>query len=288
MVNNEYFTWRGLVMKSRLSASTKLVLHTLHGHMNDAGESCYPSIATLCEETSLSNRAVILHLKIAAEVGFIQTSKHGFGGRKWARNDYIATFPAEYIDENCVKKATEAVTQGHLEKQQGSDFNDHEAVTQGHTNYSVNYPVVFDSIEPKTTPREKPPILENPPMKPEGALACRLIKVGISVTSMNPTLCKWVADKIPDELIDECVALARLQKPLPEKIPANYLDSVIRGEIAKNLRPKKPDKTWMFSDAGIDEKARELRVTCPPSIQNYRDFAKWLQQIIQEIAVKAA
>jgi Helix-turn-helix domain len=278
MNSNEYFTWRGMVVKSALASSTKLVLHTLHSHMSDVGDNCYPSIETICKEASLSNRVVILHLKIAAEVGFITYEKHGFKGKKWARNEYRATFPSEIIDENRVKIATMAVTQSHNQIENGSDFKDTMAVTQSHTNYPYNYPVVFDSIEPKTTPREETPISENSPMRPEGALACRLVPLGIAVTSMNPTLCKWVADKIPTAFILQCVELARLQKPLPEKIPANYLNSIIRSE----LKPKKPDNSWAMSDAGIDAKARELRVTCPPNIQNYRDFAKYLSEIIAE------
>jgi hypothetical protein len=278
MQAGEYFTWRGLVVKSALSSSTKLVLHTLHSHMSDAGESCYPSIETICKEASLSNRVVILHLKIAAEVGFITYEKHGFKGKKWARNEYKATFPSAIVGENVVKMATKAVTQSHRQIGNGSDFKDTMAVTQSHTNYPYNYPVVFDSTEPKTTPREETPITKIKPMKPEGALACRLVPMGISVTSMHPALCRWVADKISDELIDECVALARLQKPFPEKISANYLDSIIRNA----LRPKKPDKSWTMSDAGIDTKARELGVTCPPNITNYRDWAKRLQEIVEE------
>lgn len=271
---NTYFTWRGLVMKSSLAAYTKLVLHTLHGYMNDAGESCYPSIETIGKDSGMSKRAVILHLKIAAEVGFIEISKHGFKGRKWSRNDYKATFPHVPVDADAVKKATEAVTQGNYLNEQGGDFDDHEAVTQGNSNYPVNYPVVFDSNEPKTTPRAKNTKSENPPMRPEGMMACRLIKLGVKVTSMHPTLCKWVAEKIPIEFIEQCVALARQHKPAPEGIAANYLDSIIRSE----LKPKKPDKGWLMSDEATQLYGESIGVYAKPG----ESWADYRQRVLTE------
>lgn len=61
--------------------------------MNDAGESCYPSVSLLCEETGLSNRAVITHLKKAADSGWIEIDRHGFGDRRYWRNEYKMTWP---------------------------------------------------------------------------------------------------------------------------------------------------------------------------------------------------
>lgn len=285
MSNINYFTWRGAVLKSSLQSTTKLVLHTLGCHMNDAGESCFPSIDLLCEETSLSNRAVILHLKLAEEAGFIEKSKHGFRGQKWARNEYKATFPAAIIDEKInesdLNNNEKVVTQSHDLKEKGSDFNGKKVVTQSHTNYPYNYPVVFPTNVEKTTPREKVNSSENSTMRPEGLLACRLIKLNISVTSMNPILCKWVSDKIPDDLIDQCVELARQNKPWPEKIAPGYLDAIIRNE----LKPK-TDNSWLMTDEGTIAKGRELRIEANmgESMSDYRQRLRNLMGINKQQA----
>jgi len=275
-----YFTWRGAVIKSSLQATTKLVLHTLGCHMNDSGESCFPSIELLCEETSLSNRVVILHLKLSEEAGFITKSKHGFGGKKWARNEYKATFPELKIEQNLEEKSTDCsqentdkvVTQSHYLDNEGSDFKDIKAVTQSHTNYPYNYPVVFPTDVEKTTPRESEKnISENPPMRPEGLLACRLIKLNVAVTSMHPVLCKWVTDNIPIDFIEQCISLARQNKPWPEKIAAGYLDAIIRNE----LKPKS-DNSWVMTDEGTMAKGREvgLQARAGESMADYRSRLK--------------
>ncbi len=89
----QFFSWRQAILKSTLPATTRHVLLTLACHMNDAGESCYPSIALLCEETGLSNRTVIDHIEKAAQAGWIVVDQHGFSGQKWKRNEYRIAWP---------------------------------------------------------------------------------------------------------------------------------------------------------------------------------------------------
>lgn len=95
MSNNPFFSWRQALLHSGLGPTTKHVLLTLGCHMNDAGESCYPSIARLCVETSLSKQSVITHLKLAEEAGWIEVEKHGFKGQRWARNEYKLAWPEQ-------------------------------------------------------------------------------------------------------------------------------------------------------------------------------------------------
>lgn len=89
----EFFTWRHAVISSDLAAPTKHILLTLSCHMNDLGESCFPSIQTLQKETSLSRPAIIKHIKIANELGWLIVEKHGFGGQGWRRNEYKINHP---------------------------------------------------------------------------------------------------------------------------------------------------------------------------------------------------
>lgn len=126
-------SWRQMLLKSDLMPVTRLVLHTLGCHMNDAGESCYPSIELLCAETGLSNRSVITHLQIAIERGFIVVEKHGFKGQRWARNEYRISWP-------------KVVQEVHHLINEGSEPDDIKAVKEVHTNSPVNSPVLVTNV----------------------------------------------------------------------------------------------------------------------------------------------
>lgn len=65
-------------------------------------------------------------------------------------------------------------------------------------------------------------------MTEAGALSVELIKRGVKVTSMHPTLQSWVTDGYTLPMCLEAVAIARQHKPPPETIPAKYLDRILR------------------------------------------------------------
>lgn len=94
------YTWRAAILKSGLKPTTRHVLLTLSCHVNDVGQSAYPSTKLLAEETGLSERAVITHLHEASEAGWLRICKHGFGGQKWARNEYYPAMPAVEFDDD--------------------------------------------------------------------------------------------------------------------------------------------------------------------------------------------
>lgn len=89
----QFFSWRAAILKSGLQPTTRHVLLTLACHMNDAGESCYPSLELLVEETGLTKRSIITHLNLAREAGWIEVEQHGFRGQKWRRNEYRIAWP---------------------------------------------------------------------------------------------------------------------------------------------------------------------------------------------------
>lgn len=251
-----FYSWRQAVLKSKLAATTKHVLVTLGCHMNDMGESCFPSIETLMEETSLSNRAIITHLDKAEQAGFIVTRKHGFAGQKWARNEYVATFPnVEISAENEADLARKVVNDvHHLEEKavnvvhEGSEPHDKKAVNVVHTSSSIDLSINNTARE---TVSEDTKVFPTP----QGEYACRLIEVGVAVTSMHPTLLGWVQEKIPIDFILQCVGIARQSKPEPERIAANYLDKIIRSEA----KPK-TDNSWKMTEAGWIAKGKEFGV----------------------------
>ncbi|WP_157384051.1 helix-turn-helix domain-containing protein [Burkholderia glumae] len=91
------WTWRQAIIKSDLPSTTRHVLLTLACHINDAGEQAFPSIRLLAFETGLSRQAVMTHLQRAAAAGWVRTSKHGYGGQQWARNQYDPCIPDGFV-----------------------------------------------------------------------------------------------------------------------------------------------------------------------------------------------
>ncbi|HHL4081267.1 helix-turn-helix domain-containing protein [Burkholderia sola] len=87
------WTWRHAILNSNLPSTTRHVLLTLSCHVNDAGEDAYPSTKTLARESGLSEKSVCTHLGIAREAGWFIVKKHGYGGQKWARNQYYPRIP---------------------------------------------------------------------------------------------------------------------------------------------------------------------------------------------------
>lgn len=61
-----------------------------------------------------------------------------------------------------------------------------------------------------------------------GDVSTMLRQAGVSVSSQHPTLRAWVDDGISSEQLREAVAIAREYKPPPQRIPANYLDTIVR------------------------------------------------------------
>ncbi len=160
-MSNSMFSWRKAILKSALPSTTRHVLLTLACHMNEAGESCFPSIKLLCEETGLSNRAVITHLQNATELGWVTVGKHGFAGQRWASHEYRPAWPhhlrevAESLEKavnnvhNVKKKAVKEVHDlsnkavNVIPKAvnvipEGSEPSDRKAVKEVHTSTSVS------------------------------------------------------------------------------------------------------------------------------------------------------
>lgn len=89
------FDWRSAVAsKYGPSHTTRHVLLTLALHMSPKGDSCYPSIELLVEESGLSRRAVITHLAMAEREGWIQKKERPQrNGQGWRRIEYLASIP---------------------------------------------------------------------------------------------------------------------------------------------------------------------------------------------------
>ncbi len=114
------WTWRHAILKSNLPPTTRHVLLTLSCYMDDVGQSCFPSIELLCESTGLSNRAVIDHLRVAEQSGWIRSSSMGFGDQRWRRKQYEPTWP-QGGEAGSPPLKEKAVNEAHHLEQQGGE-----------------------------------------------------------------------------------------------------------------------------------------------------------------------
>jgi hypothetical protein len=144
----EVWSWRHAVQKSGLKSTTRFVLLNLSVYMNDLGAGCFPSIKRQAQDTGLSMRAVCEHLGFAVEAGFLRKNQHGYGDRRWARNEYQAQMPPNVklmsLSENL---PTDGIDAGSTPRNEactlttrGIDAGSIGACTQGQTNSSINSP----------------------------------------------------------------------------------------------------------------------------------------------------
>lgn len=90
------FTWRSAVASKfgPESPVTRHVLLTLSLHMSERGDSCFPSLETLAEETGLSLRAVKQHMLLAGSAGwFSKRERRRHNGQNWRSMEYFAQIP---------------------------------------------------------------------------------------------------------------------------------------------------------------------------------------------------
>lgn len=84
---------------------------------------------------------------------------------------------------------------------------------------------------PFPLPPSSPPHPVAAPSRPPpgyGSVSAALREQGVNVDSQNPVLRAWVDDGYVTEWLLECVSIARQHKPAPQRIPAKYLDPIVR------------------------------------------------------------
>ncbi|MGQ7939094.1 helix-turn-helix domain-containing protein [Paraburkholderia sp. D1E] len=79
---------------SELPSTTKLVLFVVAEYANAVDDIVWPSIESLAERASLSERAVAKHLAIAERDGWLARWKSRRPDRKWAHSHYRFSIPA--------------------------------------------------------------------------------------------------------------------------------------------------------------------------------------------------
>lgn len=137
------WSWRQAVLDSGLNSTTKLVLMVLSTYMNEHGSSCFPSQRIIAGKCSLSKRAVISNLNIAAKAGFIVKNKLGKAGKEWAHNEYTASYPSEFtLNERGEACSPLPPPRGEGGSPRG-ESNDTQGVKEVHTNSPKNTPLTL-------------------------------------------------------------------------------------------------------------------------------------------------
>lgn len=241
----------------------------LADYAHDDGTHIFPGHENLAKKSMVSERTVVRLLQKFVRIGWLIKVTNGNSIRGIANNYRISPdwikgdkLSPESSDDIGVTSETVGVTNPTVGVTP-------EVITG---DIAVSHqPSLTINNHQETSPRAREPLPENHTPRPEGLLACRLIKLNVAVTSINPILCKWVSDKISTELIEQCVQLARQNKPWPEKISAGYLDAIIRNE----LKPK-TDNSWLMTDDGTIAKGREVRIEARAgeSMNDYRQRLK--------------
>ena len=90
-----FFTWRSYIASEHgpQSSVTRHVLLTIALHMNEKGESCFPSVDLLVKETRLSKPSIIKHIKFAVEEGWLEKRVLGVNGQGWRKHEYRPLIP---------------------------------------------------------------------------------------------------------------------------------------------------------------------------------------------------
>ena len=92
--------WKSAFMASKLAPTTKLVLHTIGEYLDNNGRNARVSVGEIVRQSSLSRRAVLTHLRIAHDAGWLRIdldelhSWRGVGRKYDAEIPHIGAPPA--------------------------------------------------------------------------------------------------------------------------------------------------------------------------------------------------
>lgn len=175
------WTWQQAILDSDLPATTRHILLTIGCYMNMMGEGAYPSIRTLEQKTGWSAKTVVDHIKIAAERGWIKVGRHGFGGTKWRRNEYIACWP-----ERGAAPRGEQMLPGEGDAGTGGGGVIPKDTHSSGGKKTAENKAISGAVEPATTPFNPQPerVLNLPPkgVEPDGK---RVLKEVQRITPVN-------------------------------------------------------------------------------------------------------
>lgn len=255
----------------------------LADHAHDDGSHIYPGNELLAKKCLISERTVMRLINKFMAIGWLIKITQGNIGRgisneyiinpDWIKGDNLSPFLSVDNSPISVDEKKERVT-NEAERVTNPVLKGDIAVSPQQYNHQL-------TITPKSSPELN-----------HAAVKILLAPLGINFYNQYETVDKWVSQKLSKAFLSDCVAIARKQKPLPQKIPANYLDTIIQSRMSgkRNLSivPKPeikppaskqgymPSIAWLLNEQSTMEKGKELGI--PPhtgeSITAYRERLK--------------
>ncbi len=88
-----FFSWQHAILQSSLPPTVKHVCLTIGCHMAMDGTGCFPSYATVAEETGLTRRCVIKAVQVAEEFGYLEIQGRNRENGSYTSNVYKPVMP---------------------------------------------------------------------------------------------------------------------------------------------------------------------------------------------------
>lgn len=85
--------WKMAFMASELTPTTRLVLHTIGEHLDNNGRDARVSVGEIVRQSGLSRRAVLTHLRIAHDAGWLLIDMDALHTGKGVGRKYDAEIP---------------------------------------------------------------------------------------------------------------------------------------------------------------------------------------------------
>jgi hypothetical protein len=151
------FDWRRAILEAELQPTTKLVAFVLSMHMSRAGDSCFPGLALLRQETGLARSAVQEHLLDLMRLGWIVRAE-----RVGQPTMYLAAFP-----EAVVAEIVAEATAGDPPARKAGTEADNPPSTRAQGEPSTRAGQTDTPALEDGATRPRPALLEGPPIRNE-------------------------------------------------------------------------------------------------------------------------
>lgn len=271
------------------SGNDKLLALVLANYAHPDGTHIFPGVQRLAKNCCVSERTIIRLLSKFEQMGWLIKVTQGNVGRGIA-NEYIIN-PAWIAGEFELKKGDSLSPFTAVDEIENSVDNLTERVTNEEKR--VTNRVLKGDIA--VSPQIYNHYINNTPPTSQNEISVVKIKqmlapLGITFYNQSDTVEKWVTQKLSENYLLDCVKSARINKPLPQRIPANYLDSIIQSRISEmrvlpaihhagepSSKPKGFHGTaWLLSDHATI--AKGIEIAMPPlvgeTIAAYRERLK--------------
>lgn len=217
------FTWRTAITESELPQTRRLVALTLSLHMSEIGDSCWPSLKTLAEESGLSKATVVVALQDLEAAGYLERQEGGGRGKPTLYTAQVPNLSSTQTDTGSVREIDSFVPGGDEETDQS------EASAKGSGNWTVSDVERVQQSDPKN--RESVHLSKETVQLTEGN--CPTDAVAIRKESDKRT---------SGERQEPLASSTRMRDPIWDTLsqifgkPATRTEEQLRGKVVKELK----------------------------------------------------